>query len=386
MDERLSVWLLSTTDLSRGVGVTQVIALAEELGKHGIDCRLIAPQQNRRLRGFLPIIQQFSILCRALKTLKVGPKPKVIIARSFQTLFLAIVLSKFARSSVVYDLRGLWTITRLERTRNLVTSLLPGIERILCRGIDGAVHLTYLGQEITDSRIFRTKNHIQSIVIPTLTDFDRFSPKPKGSDLAVDIVESNKEKRVVVGLIGSMNEDYLTETSIKIFSRAHESNPQIKLLVSSPTLPTVAQRETIFSTLEDTSYSIQSVSNLEMPEVLKGIDIALMIMRLSPSKAGSMPTRLSEFFSAEIPIIFYGCNSEVEEWVRKYPIGYVLENLSDHTIQLASNWISESNFLSLRIDNEESLENFRLTAKNHFSISAGGKKYATFLKLIAAKK
>lgn len=385
MEACLSVWLLTTTDLSRGVGKTQVLALTEELKRHQIDCQIIAPKNNRSRRGFGLVVPQISIFILALKRLRVGPKPKVIISRSFQPLFAAVLISKITRSVIVYDLRGLWTFTRLERKRNVINSLLPWFERTLCKRIDGAIHLTYLGREIAECRIFKNDRHIENIVIPTLTNFEYF--KPKMRDRAPSKMEegSNPQQQVLVGIVGSLNEDYLTDKSVEIFRIAHEIDPEIKLIVSSPTMPTNDEREALFSRLPLGSYSIESTPSHAMPRFLRSLDVALMIMRNSPSKAGSMPTRLAEFFSTEIPIIFSGCNSEVEDWTRKYPLGFVLESLSEHSMRLASKWLYEKQFRSSQFDNEVSLQEFRSRAEGHFSIASGGEKYASFLKGIAAK-
>ena len=82
-----------------------------------------------------------------------------------------------------------------------------------------------------------------------------------------------------------------------------------------------------------------------------------------------MPTKVGEFFGAGVVPITHGANSEVAQWVQKTGSGLALDNLSDESLERATE------FAVSQRPGPEALLRARLIAEAHFSLDSAARRY-----------
>ena len=106
---------------------------------------------------------------------------------------------------------------------------------------------------------------------------------------------------------------------------------------------------------------------------------ALLLLRSSFAKRGSMPTKLAEFFAAGVRPIQHGCNAEVSQWVRESGLGLVLEDLTESGLQRAAEQVARHE------PSPGEVARARERTRSHFGLEAGLSAYACILGQLLAK-
>src|SRR5690606_31353385 len=107
---------------------------------------------------------------------------------------------------------------------------------------------------------------------------------------------------------------------------------------------------------------------------LLSIDWGLLLLKETPAKRASMPTKLGEFFASGVRPIQHGCNPDVRAWVERSGLGLVLEDLSDASLDAAADVIATSSPVT-----PEEREAVRRVTRPHFGLAEAIERYAALL-------
>ncbi len=114
-----------------------------------------------------------------------------------------------------------------------------------------------------------------------------------------------------------------------------------------------------------------------MPAWLRLVDWGFLLLNESFAKRASMPTKLGEFLASGVRPIYFGCNDEVGEWVRRAGSGVILDGLEGDSLKRAARTMAQVE------GGAEAMAQARAIAAPHFALSYGVSRYAELLDRLA---
>ena len=297
----------------------------------------------------------------------------LIHARSYVPALIGLVLKPLTRVPYVFDMRGYWIDELADDGRwfksRIAYNIAKRVERALLNSAAAIVTLTEL--QAQDLRNGELRGHPDKpvITITTCADYDEFSPQGHSDGVVSDEVKERLREKLVIGLVGSINSSYRIVESLSLFTLLLELRPDAHLLCLTRQLSLMDEifRE---QRVPQTAYTLVSVNHRDMPEWLRQMDWALLLLNTRFSKRGSMPTKLAEFFSAGVRPIQYGCNEEVSEKVREAGSGIVLDGVSPAELRQGALAVASTAL------NSEGIMRARETTRSHFGVENGVRRYA----------
>jgi glycosyltransferase involved in cell wall biosynthesis len=294
--------------------------------------------------------------------------------RSYVPTFIGWILKRLKGIPYIFDMRGYWIDELADEGRwfhsRLAYKTGKLIERTLLNQAAAIVTLTTLHASDLRSGILKEQPAKLITTITTCADYDEFAPQGESREAVPQEVREKLAGKLVVGLVGSVNTSYCIEESLSLFDSLLAIRPDSHLLCITRQLSLMAdllQQQGI----NRSSYTLVSVDHRDMSEWLRYMDWALLLLNKRPSKRGSMPTKLAEFFSSGVRPIQYGCNDEVSEKVREAGSGIVLDSLSPEELRRAASIVAATTLKS------EDILNAREITRSHFGLDSGINKFAT---------
>jgi hypothetical protein len=277
-------------------------------------------------------------------------------ARSYHAALVAMALGK----PWLFDARGYWIDERIDEGRWFTSparlAAARALERQMYTRASRVVTLTELQAE--DTR--RTRGEADTtIAIPTCADYDEFVPRAYDGP-----------RDPVIGIVGSANGSYRIPETAELAAAVVRLNPRAQIRVLS------AQHGEWRAALETAGVPSdrirgERVGHEQMPAALS--ELSWVIMLLTPeaiAKRGSMPTKLGECFAAGVRVCVYGCNPEVEGWVKRAGGGVVMPDLGSATLERAGRFLGGAS-------PGEPLARER--SAPHFSLTSGVDRYDALL-------
>lgn len=297
----------------------------------------------------------------------------LIHARSYVPALIGWVINRSSEVPYLFDMRGYWIDELADEGRwfksRIAYKIGKRIEGLLLKDSAAIVTLTEL--QANDLRGEELK-HIPDkpiVTITTCADYEEFHPERTLNDLVPEEVRSRLEKKLVVGLVGSINASYCIPESLCLFSFLLKERPSAHLLCL--TRQTYEMEELLrIHKIPESAYTLATVPHQEVAEWLRLMDWALLLLNGRFSKRGSMPTKLAEFFSCGVRPIQYGCNEEVSESVREAGSGIVLNSLAPGDLRKAALIVAQTTLTT------ESIMKARETTRSRFSLETAVHKYA----------
>jgi hypothetical protein len=306
---------------------------------------------------------------------------RLVHARGYHGALLARALKEMTGLPYIFDARGYWIEERSGPGHwfSTSTSYAVGkfIEQTLFRAADAVVTLTDLQATDLLSGLFGPPPRMIE-VIPTCTDYDAFylrksrPAKPDVGGAVPQTVRSRLEGKLVVSIVGALNDSYYVKEALTLAKLAVERAPSAHILVLS-----LQQREygAALQSLGVPSerYTLASAEHWAMPDWLQWIDWGLLLLPETAAKRASMPTKLAEFFATGVRPVFFGCNSEATRWVERAGSGYVLPSITPEQLLEASSVVTAST-----IDHARLLRARGIT-EPHFSLASCLDRYVRFV-------
>jgi len=355
------------------------LACETELSTHGVRW-LRYPFASRSLRG---VLKNCYVTLSAAYNVVREEKTSFIHGRSYVPAFIGWLLKNFTGTPYIFDMRGYWIDELADEGRwfksRVAYQVGKRIERLLLKNALAIVTLTELqGADLKNGLL---KNYADTPIrtITTCADYVEFAPVGLSQRQIPSEYQQRFSGKLIIGLVGSINASYYVDESFEFFDLVRKSRPDAHLLCITRQVSDMRALLQKRRLPEDT-YTIVSVNHQEMPAWLRQINWGLLLLKARFSKRGSMPTKLSEFFSSGVRPIQYGCNEEVSRMVREAGSGIVLDSLSHSDLEKAASLVAATT-----LSTDEILR-ARETTRPYFGLEAGLAKYAELFDRLLLEK
>ncbi|MEZ4415143.1 MAG: glycosyltransferase [Gemmatimonadota bacterium] len=232
---------------------------------------------------------------RALHRLHAERGLGLVHARSYVAGAMALPLRRHG-VPLVFDMRGFWVDERIESgrwpTRGTVVSAARRLERRLLAESDALVHLTNRAKEVVTELGPATTS--RQVVVPTCVDLTEFEPKPGVGALRVR--RGFDPSRPLLVHAGTVSGWYLGKETLAVGAAFERMGGQFLLLTRERSEAQALAHHA------GQSVRVESASRAEMPEWLAMADAGLALVRPTPAKRASAPTRVGEYLAAGLAV------------------------------------------------------------------------------------
>lgn len=297
----------------------------------------------------------------------------LVHARSYVAGFVAQQVGRLHRLPYLFDARGYWVDERREGggafRRPLVLAAVRRGERSLYEDAAAMVGLTALHVDDVVSGRFGRWRGGPTAAIPTCADYEVFRLREDAGDASPDPFFVGK---LVVGIIGSLNFSYHSEATIELARRILARRDDAVLFIATQQRDEYRALATKAG-IDPARVLVRSIPHREMPHWVRHVDVVPHLLIETPSKRGSMPTKLAELFASGVRPLHVGCNGEVGAWVRRAGTGFLLPDVGHEALDHAARAVST---MERDVD---VLRAGRSITEAHFSLRSGVERYAALL-------
>ena len=180
--------------------------------------------------------------------------------------------------------------------------------------------------------------------------------------------------------IGKFTGWYMEREMAEFFAVAREQRPGLRFLVLTQGDHEPIEAELARHAIEPRAYTITSAPPAEVPGYLAAADLALCLIRPSPSKASSSPTKIGEYLGAGLPVVATAGVGDCDALLDQPGLGALLVVPADRAALVAV----AARALPL-IGDETAREACREAARRELSLSGRGvPAYDALYRLVAA--
>ena len=313
---------------------TQVLPYLRELVAGGVEMWLLTFEPRRfdpaewreRLRAegieweALPYHKQptlpatlYDIVRGALRAARMARRKRIDIfhGRSHVGAAIGALAKRISGGRLIFDFRGFLAEEYVDHGRwragGLLFRLTKMAERRLLRTADGIVFLT-------ERMMGRAFPHVE--VIPCCVDVARFA--------AADRADLGVHDRLVYVYSGALGGYYLVEETAALLAAAREADPRTFALILTQTPPEaiVAALERNGFTADD--YRVMTVPPEDVPRYLRAADVGVSLIRASPARQASSPTKFAEYLVAGLPVISTSEIGDMDAQIARHRVGVLL--------------------------------------------------------------
>jgi glycosyltransferase involved in cell wall biosynthesis/SAM-dependent methyltransferase len=253
-------------------------------------------------------------------------------ARSHVPAVMAMLAAPFARHRLIFDLRGLMAEEYVDlnrwRRRGLAFRMAKYAERAAIRRAAKVVVLT----QRVKVALFGDDASEDVFVIPCCADVERITSQ-RGQRAATRDALGLGERPVLV-YVGKLGGWYMVGEMAEFFAVARNTIPTLHLLVASQSPGDAIERQLARLGIPQADFTITTIEHSRLGELLAAGDAAIALIRPSPSKVASSPTKIGECLAAGLPIVATDIG-DVGELLRGPGMGVVLERFSSGAYRAA---------------------------------------------------
>jgi hypothetical protein len=189
-----------------------------------------------------------------------------------------------------------------------------------------------------------------------------------GSESVPEDIQRTLQEKVVLGVVGALNETYYVPQTLTLAKFATQLSPKAHLLVLT------AQRREYEAALGTAGiaperYTVATALHTSMPDWLQWIDWGLLLIPETVANRAKVPTKLAEFFATGVRPMFYGCNVDVARWVERAGSGYVLRSVDEGSLLAGARNMTEE------VADRSLLRGARDATAPHFGLAAAMDRY-----------
>lgn len=355
---------ITIDSLAEGVGSSQITPLISRLSKAGLKINLISyekSKQNSELTDYFKLIgvdwnaRAFGVtgfmggMDRLNNLRREIPKTNLIHARS-DIPAVSGISSRMA--PVLWDVRSLWADQKVMIQKNLLNKTLyrayRELESIASHRSLGMSTLTSAVLPILEERNKRLP--LLHTVVPTAVDLNRFQL-------------SSKVPYKIRALFSGTYNDYYDLRLSALFMDEIRSQVEIETHWARPSESNKEQinvgEERVFA-----------LSQIEVAQLIPNYSFGVSICKMDagPSLTAAMPTKIGEFLSCGRPIVVNKGLGDMDEFIKEYGAGVILDGDPDNLKQ------SATELIQLVLDPDTPFR-CRSLAEKHFNMDVGANKY-----------
>jgi len=243
---------------------------------------------------------------------------------------------------------------------------------------DGIVCLTYAAEKII-KQWPEYREDIPLEVIPCSADLQLFDPARIGEAKKNEL---RRELNIVpedfiVSYLGSVGGWYLTDEMMRFCKVLSNRKPATKFLFISPHRHDDIVKAAALSGLSPDKIITKKAGRQDVPALLSLSDYSIFFIKPCYSKQSSSPTKHGEIMAMGIPLITNSGVGDVEEIVKRYDSGIVVERFDDASFAAAADdVVSGQNYDAGRI---------RQGAQEFYSLEAAIEKYSRIYQAIFSR-
>ncbi len=245
---------------------------------------------------------------------------------------MASVVCRRRGLPLVFDLRGLLAEEYVDngnwRRGGLKYSLTTAMERRLLRSASGIVMLTErLRQELVTEEPGLRRPGVSVEVIPCCVDTARFS-RSEG-ERAATRARRGWGNRCVLLYAGKLGGWYPPRDIARFFAVAREGDRSLFLQVATQSDPRELQSAIAGHGVPPGDYDVRLVPAADVPALLSAADAGLSLVRPTPSKRASSPTKVGEYLASGLPVVSTSGIGDCDTLLSTNPIGVLVRDASD---------------------------------------------------------
>ncbi|MCU0328831.1 MAG: glycosyltransferase [Chitinophagales bacterium] len=251
-------------------------------------------------------------------------KLEIVLAVDLDTLWVAALIKRFKKFTLIYDAHELYTETPELMHRKLERNIWLGLEKISFAQIDRAYTVS---QGYADEYLRRYGKHLEVI---------ENWPLPLN-------IEIQEQKMPYVLYQGNLNEGRGLEELIEAFAYVHE-DLTLKIIGDGPLY------EKITSLLSTKPYRsrIELLGFLPYAQILPITSKAYLGINLlhvaAKSYALALPNRLFDYIQCATPSI-HSHSPEIERYLQEFPVGSMIKDIKPCSIAKEINFLYENNLI-----------------------------------------
>lgn len=283
---------------------------------------------------------------------------RILHGRSHVGAAIGALAKRMCDARLIFDFRGLLAEEYVDhgswRAGGALYRLTKSAERWLLRDADGAVFLT---EAIRCGAADSAANPVVE-VIPCCVDVDRFAAAARQELGAGD--------RVVYVYSGALGGYYLVEEMARLL-RFDPRAFALILTQSAPRPMVEALRRAGFSPDE---FRVLSVAPEEVPRYLRAADVGISLIRQSPARRASSPTKFAEYLAAGLPVIHSAEVGDLDAQIEQHRVGVLVRSFDEASYAAAIGAMTE-----LRRDPELATRCRSLARSEYDLHEVGGARY-----------
>lgn len=338
--------------------------VARELEEHGNSW--IRLRYHRRL-GLIAKLWDMATGVRALRALHHSDPVALVHARGYVPAQIAVSAGAGRLFPYLFDIRGLQAEESVDagtwKNYGVRYQLTKASERRLLRVASGIVTLTEAVRPILENHPSIRSRSIPWQVIPCCVDLELFRFREESRTEVRKALKFTDED-VVFLYSGSIGTWYAAEESFRLVAQ----HPRGQLLVLTTMSPGDVRTLCTRAGLQLDRVRIRAALRRDMPDYLSAADVALCLIRPTPSKRASSPTKVAEALACGLPVLCYPGIGDLDFHASHCPAIVIIDPRQPATGQLPA---------PVR-------QSARTHAETYFALAEGARRYRLLYESIRA--
>lgn len=254
----------------------------------------------------------------------------LIIAHSFNSIFIASGLKKRFKIPVLLDIHGLWLEEMLIWSGSdsvLKKTVLERIEKIMLASADGMI---YASNPLKNVLVNKYPELAQkpSMVIPCFPDLEQFK---FDSYARKSLRENWGWEDCIIVVHSGVNAPWVDISGIQHLLKISSYIPGIRFLFLTNQ---VAEWEKIIDDVIDrVKIKILSVDHKDMYKFLSAADVGLVARIDSLINRVASPTKIAEYLATGLPVFMTAGIGDYDNWIEQYRLGLCISTFSDVSLE-----------------------------------------------------
>jgi glycosyltransferase involved in cell wall biosynthesis len=290
---------------------------------------------------------------------------QAIHARNHVPAACALLISRFSRSRLIFDIRGLMAEEYADAGRwmrgGVPYRLTNWVQGVAIRRADAVVMLTYAVRR----HLFGTPpSHPSTHVIPCCADLERLESQAAAEQ------EVRKElglgTRPVLAYVGKFTGRYMDKELIDFFDSARRLVPGLFFLILTQADPTTVAKEFRRCGIPASDQLVTRAEPEDLGRYLSVASAAVYFYRPTFSEIAASPTKVGEYLGAGLPVVSSRRVGDIDAILEDNRVGVLVDDFSPVGYEAATRAV-----MALAAETDTS-QRCREVARGHFSLKEVG--------------